>query len=298
MLVLAYLCGCQSNDPYVHRSELRKESKQIAQVQTSLAITALDDKYRASTEKLTSATDRNAESISTLESKLDTIAAQSAKSFSQLKPGLQADITANSNSIKQNTKSISLQEATVNNFIKQSTQSVADVNSGLGQLEEQVTQFRSDVQREFAREEADRTETTDQLVKKTNQLAEKINLLDNRLQKVLLASAESPRPADLSGTTDKPFNHAFVPSGNIGKPTDYVPLATKPALSPSAALRVNSAEGTEDMLYWRQGPYLLCFAAIGPLVIISGPLVAELYARRQKSLARSLTRGVVQISIK
>jgi len=290
MPALVYLCGCQSSDPYVRRSELRKESKQIAQVQTSLAMTALEEKYRGSIDRLTSATDRNAESISTLESKLDTVAAQSAKSLSQLKSGLQADITQSSNSTKQNTESISLLESTVNGFIKQSAQSVADVRTDLGQLEEQVSQFRLDVRQEFAREEADRTETTDPLVKRTDQLAEKVNLLDNRLQKVLLVPAESLRPADLSSTADRASNHTLVLSGNIGQPTDYAPLATKPALS--------EAEGTEDLLYWRQGPYQLYFAAIGPLVIVSGPLVAELYARKQKRLARSLARSVVQIPIK
>ncbi len=306
MPALVYLCGCQSSDPYVRRSELRKESKQIAQAQTSLAMTALEEKYRGSIDRLTSATDRSSESISTLESKLDTVAAQSAKSVSQLKSGLQADITQSSNSTKQNTESISLLESTVNGFIKQSAQSVADVRTDLGQLKEQVAQFRLDVRREFAREEADRTETTDPLVKRTDQLAEKVNLLDNRLQKVLLVPAESLRPADLSSTADRPSNHALVLSGRIGQPTDYTPLATKPALSPSAALRVNFAEGpapsgvegTEDLLYWRQGPYQVYFAAIGPLVIVSGPLVAELYARKQKRLARSLARSVVQIPIR
>jgi len=307
MLALVYLCGCQSSDPYVHRSELRKESKQIAQTQTSLAMTALDDKYRASIDGLTSATDRNAESISALESKLDTVAAQSTRSLSELKSGLQADITANSNSIKQNTKSISLLESTVNDFSKQNTQSVADVRGGLRQLEEQVAQFRLDVHQEFAREEADRTETTGQLVERTDQLAEKMNLLDNRLQKVLLAPAESPRPADrpedgrqttenrtLSVSegrwqTTEDRNSAFRhPSSVFGPP---VP-------SPSAALRANSAEGTEDLLYWRRGPYQLYFAVIGPLLIVSGPLVAEICARKQKRLARSLTRNVVQIPIR
>jgi len=304
---LAYLCGCQSSDPYVRRSELRKESKQIAQAQTSQAMTALDEKYRASIDGLTSATDRNAESISTLESKSDTIAAQSAKSLSLLKYGLQADITANSNSIKQNTESISLLESTVNNFIRQSTQSVADVRSGLGQLEEQVAQFRLDVHREFAREEADRTETTDQLTEKTDQLAEKVNLLDNRLQKVLLAPAESLRPADRPEdgrqTTE---NRALSVSEGRWQTTEDRNSAFRhpssvfgpPALSPSAALRINSAEGTEDLLYWRQGPYQLYFAVIGPLLMVSGPVLAELYARRQKRLARSLTRNAVQIAIK
>lgn len=275
MPALLYLCGCQSSDPYVRRSEMRKESKQIAQAQTSLAMTALDDKYRASIDGLTSAADRNAESISTLESKLDAAAAQDAKSLSQLKSGLQAGIGQNSSSIKQNAESIALLESTVNSLIKQSTQSVADVRSDLEQLEEQVAQFRLDVHQEFAREEADRTETTDQL-------AEKVNQLVNRPQKVFLSPAESPHPEDLSSTSDRPSNHTLVLSGNISQPTDYMPLPTK----------------TEDLLYWRQGPYQVCFAAIGPLVMVSGPLVAELYARKQKRLARSLTRNVVQIPTK
>jgi uncharacterized phage infection (PIP) family protein YhgE len=254
---------------------MRKESKQIAQAQTSLAMTALDEKYRASIDGLTSAADRNAESISTLESKLDAAAAQDAKSLSQLKSGLQADIGQNSSSIKQNGESIALLESTVNNFIKQSTQSVADVRSDLEQLEEQVAQFRLDVHQEFAREEADRTETTDQL-------AEKVNQLVNRPQKVFLSPAESPHPEDSSSTSDRPSNHTLVLSGNISQPTDYMPLPTK----------------TEDLLYWRQGSYQVCFAAIGPLVMVSGPLVAEFYARKQKRLARSLTRNVVQIPTK
>lgn len=261
---------------------MRKESKQIAQAQTSLAMTALDEKYRASIDRLTSAADRNAESISTLESKLDAAAAQDAKSLSQLKSGLQAGIGQNSSSIKQNAESIALLESTVNNFIKQSTQSVADVRSDLEQLEQQVAQFRLDVHQEFAREEADRTETTDQLAEKTDQLAEKVNQLVNRPQNVFLSPAESPHPEDLSSTSDRPSNHTLVLSGNINQPTDYMPLPTK----------------TEDLLYWRQGPYQVCFAAIGPLVMVSGPLVAELYARKQKRLARSLTRNVVQIPTK
>jgi hypothetical protein len=231
---------------------------------------------------------------------------QSAKSLSQLKSGLQADVTASGNSTKQNTESISLLESTVNDFIKQSAQSVADVRTDLGQLEEQVSQFRLDVHQEFAREEADRTETTDPLVKRTAQLAEKINILDNRLQKALLASAESPRPADRpeDGRQRTENRAASISEGRWQTTEDrnsafgHPSSVFGPALSPSAALRVNSAEGREDLLYWRQGPYQVCFAVIGPLVIVSGPLVAELYARKQNRLARSLARSVVQIPIR
>jgi len=263
MLVLAYLCGCQSSDPYVRRSELRKESKQIAQAQTSQAMTALDEKYRGSIEGLTSATDRNAESISALESKLGTVAAQNAKAISGLKSGLQADITASTSSTKQNTESISRLEATVNDVAKQSAQSVADVSSGLRQLEEQAAQFRLDVHQEFAREEADRIETTSQLAEKTDQLAEKINLSDNRLQKMFLGQVTEAQ-------SDK---------GTKGE-NACLPVRLRPSV-PAVQKR-----------------HVLCqpyFAAIGPLVIVSGPLVAELCARKQKRLARSLARSVVQI---
>jgi X-X-X-Leu-X-X-Gly heptad repeat protein len=272
MPALLYLCGCQSSDPYVHRSEMRKESKQIAQAQTSLAMTALDEKYRANIDRLASAADRNAESISTLESKLDAVAAQDAKSLSQLKSGLQADIGQNSSSTKQNAESIALLESTVNSLIKQTGQSVADIRSDLEQLEEQVAQFRLDVHQEFAREEADRTETTDQLAEKTDQLADKVNQLVNRPQKVFLSPAE-------------PRRHEDTPTilGNTGaQPTYYAAPPTK----------------TEQKAYCRQDAYQVCFAAIGPLVMVSGPLVAELYARKQKRLAHSLTRNVVQIPTK
>jgi X-X-X-Leu-X-X-Gly heptad repeat protein len=244
---------------------MRKESKQIAQAQTSLAMTALDEKYRASINGLTSAADRNAESISTLESKLDAAAAQDAKSLSQLKSGLQAGIGQNSSSIKQNAESIALLESTVNSLIKQTGQSVADVRSDLEQLEEQVAQFRLDVHQEFAREEADRTETTDQLAEKTDQLAEKVNQLVNRPQKVFLSPAE-------------PRRHEDTPTilGNTGAQPTYYAAPPTPALAFG-----KKAQG--------------CFAAIGPLVMVSGPLVAELYARKQKRLAHSLTRNVVQI---
>jgi len=278
---------------------MRKESKQIAQAQTSLAMTALDDKYRASIDGLTSAADRNTESISTLESKLDAFAAQDAKSLSQLKSGLQAGIGQNSSSIKQNAESIALLESTVNNFIKQGTQSVADVRSDLKQLEEQVAQFRLDVHQEFAREEADRTETTDQLAEKTDQLAEKVNQLVNRPQEVFLAPPESPRPADRpEDGRQRTENRALSVSEGRWQTTEDRNSAFRHPSSVFGPPALSEAEGTVDLLYWRQGPNQLYFAAIGPLVMVSGPLVAELYARKQKRLARSLSRNVVQIPTK
>lgn len=273
MLALIYLCGCQSSDPYVRRSELRSQSKQIAQ--TSLAVTELDKNVSTTVDRLASSIEQNAESISALESKLDTLVAQNAKTLSELASDSQTAISRHDNSIKQNTESVSTLESRVNDLVKQSTQSAADVGTRLGQLEEQVSGFRVNIEEELSRQEAQRSEATGQLVEKTDLLAEKVNLLDDRLQKVIIRQAEPVRPGPEQAAVDS--RSAMLAARCSPGPMDD---------------RESSIEYRASRIQLPHQPY---FAVIGPLVIVSGPMVAELYAQRQKKLARSLTRKVVQI---
>jgi uncharacterized phage infection (PIP) family protein YhgE len=274
MLMLICSCGCQSSDPYVRRSELLTKSKQIAQAQAGIAITTLDRKTNTAIKELSSAIKHNAESISSLESTFDTVAKQNAESISELKSSLELGTRQNNTLIQQNTASISNLESTLNAFVEQNTQSTANFRTDLEQLEKQLSQFRLGVRQEFSKQEADRSETTDQLAERIDQLVERVGQLNDDLERAFLLLTECQESKDASSTRNRASEEVPI-DGESGNQTKY-----------SAPLPIEE----QELAYMRPSSYQLSSAALGLIVIVSGPIVAELYAVKHKKLAESLTR--------
>lgn len=304
MLMLICFCGCKSGDPHVRRSEMLKESERIAKAQTDIAMTSLDETVDAAIEELRSAIERNKQSTSSLESKFDslktqnaesvaelkssvetstgrhsdsiernaksisslqsrfeTMTAQNAESMSGLKSTLEQSIRRSSNSVRQNTESISNLESTLNGFAEQNTQSIESLRADLERLEEGLSEVRLDVRRELSKQQAEQARTT-------GRLAREAALLHDSLPGTSLSPAEyrpedqSPAPCGLSegapvdgkGNVRGRYNAAFLPE-------------------------------EEELAFLQDGPYQLLFVLLGLAVILSGPVVAELYARKQRKLA-------------
>lgn len=89
MLMLLWFCGCKSGDPHVRRSEMLKESEQIAKAQTDIAMTTVDETVDTAIEELRSAIEQNKQSTSSLESKFDSFKTQNTESVSELKSSLE-----------------------------------------------------------------------------------------------------------------------------------------------------------------------------------------------------------------
>ena len=267
MLMLICFCGCQSSDPYVRRSELLTKSKRIAEVQTSIAMTTLDKKANAAVKELRAAIGHNAESILSLESRFDAVATQNAESISGLKSGLELGSRQNNTLIKQNTESISNLESTLNGFVEQNAQSIANFRTDLEQLEEELSQFRLGVRQELSKQEADRTETTEQF-------AERVDQLHDDLERAFLLLAECQESKDASSTRNRPSEEVPI-DGERGDQAKY---------------HTPSPVEEQELAHMRPSSYQLSFAALGLIVIVSGPIVAELYAKKHKKLAESLTR--------
>jgi len=314
MLVLVYLCGCQSSDPYVRRSEFLTESKRIAEARTNLAITKLDRTVDTAIEELRTTIAQSAESISSLESRFETFAAQNAESISELKSGLELiarrngnsieqnaqsisslesrfDTLAarnaesiselkstlelsnrrNSDSIKQNIESISSLDSTLSDLVKQNARSIEDLSTDLEQLENELSQVRLDVRQELSKQQADQTETT-------GQLAERVEQLRSGFQRAFILSAEYPHSKGPLSPRDRLFEGAPTEGKESNPPRYNSPVLTEKGAP--ASLQRSSLQ--------------LSFAVVGLAVVLSGPIVAELYARRQRKLVESPTRRLAE----
>jgi hypothetical protein len=270
ILVLTCFCGCQHSDQYVRRTELTEKLKRITQ--DSVTSTTLDRRMNASIEELKSAIQQSAQSVSTLESKLDTLATQSAESMSKLKADLQTAAGQNSNLIKHNTESISVLQSHVSDFEKQNAQLTGDIRIELEGLEKDISQLRLDVHQELSKQKTNLVNATDQLMKKTNQLTKSVNRLDQGLQRAFLMLGESRRSEDMSSIRQSPSEPTRMTDAKSSKPEYMVPFLTE-----------------IDLIgYWQQSPYRRTFAVFGPIVVLAGLLVAELYTRKHKKLAEFL----------
>jgi hypothetical protein len=304
MLMSIWFCGCKSGDPHVRRSEMLKESEQIAKAQTEIAMTTVDATVDTAIEELRSAIEqnkqstssleskleafktqnaesvaelkssvetstgrhsnsieRNAKSISSVQSRLETLTAQNAELVSEFKSTLEQSTRRNSNSVRQNTESISNLESTLNGFAEQNAQSIESFRADLDRLEEELSQVRLDVRRELSKQQAEQTRTT-------GQLAREVALLHGGLPGASLSPAEYQRddasrmryspsegaPLDGKGTSRARYNAAFLPEDG-------------------------------ELAFLQDGPYQLLVVLLGLAVILSGPVVAELYARKQRKLA-------------
>lgn len=305
MLMLICFCGCKSGDPYVRRSEFLTESEQIAQAQTSSAMATLDKTVDTAIEELrstiqqnevsvsalhsrldtlttenteavselksgleqstrqnSSSIEQNAESISSLESKFDAFAARNEESVSELKSSLGLIARQNSESIEQNVQSISNLESTLNGFVEQNLQSIADLRTELKQLEEGLSQFRTDVRRELSQLKAEQTATT-------GRLTERVDLLDDGLQKVALVPVVPPQSPQGPDKPEKPSEETLMAGNSNARPEYNAPLLPE----------------KDGLVFWRRSSYQVSFAVVGLMVVLSGPVVAELYARKQRRLA-------------
>lgn len=288
VIMLIWLCGCESSDPYVRRSEFLKESEQIAQTQADAAVATLDEKVDSTVSELRLALDENTKSVSALQSGLDTLAKQNAESASELKSTLEASTTQTGSSIRQNAESIDTLRSTIDDFMKDSGKSIASFGTGLEQLREEVSQFRLDVQQEFSKQEADRTATTDQLAEQTNQLVETTEQLAGRTDRL------TKRTQQLESGLRRAF--LLLPEAPAGQ-EPLSELVIPPAKRPAGIERTGQAKYGPGLEPANQGLILslpthhrLLFVGVGLMVIAIGFIVAGLSGRAQRKLARSLGR--------
>lgn len=187
--------------------------------------------------------------------------AQNAELVSEFKSTLEQSTRRNSNIVKQNTESISNLESTLNGFVEQNTQSIESFRAELERLEEELSQVRLDVRRELSKQQAEQSRTT-------GQLARDVALLHGGLPGASLSPAEHQRE-NASGKRYSPPEGALV-DGNRNSRAKY-----------NAAFLPEEGE----LAFLQDGPYQLLFVLLGLAVILSGPVVAELYARKQRKLA-------------
>ena len=234
-------------------------------------MTALDSTVDTAVEELRSTTKQNAESISSLESKLDTFTTQDAESISELKLSLEVSTRQNSSSIEQNAESISVMQTMLHALVKQNAKSFASFRADLEQLEKEFSQFRLDVHQEFSQRKANQTKTIAQLV-------ERVDELHDGLQRTSLLLEQCQENEDASSTRDGPFEGTSIDDKRAGPAKYNTPFLTekgKPA-------------------FWRQSSSQLSFATVGLIVVFCGPMVAELYAKKHKKLAESLTKRLAE----
>ena len=288
VIVLIWLCGCESSDPYVRRSEFLKEGKQMAQTQANAAVATLDEKVDSTVSELRLALDENTKSVSALQSGLDALAKRNAESVSALKSTLEASTTQTGSSIKQNAESIAALKSTIDDFTEDSGKSIAGFGTGLEQLREEVSQFRLDVQQEFSKHQADRTATTDQLAEQTNQLVQTTEQLAGRTDRLTKKTQQ----------LDSGLRRAFLllQEARAGQEPLSEPVIP-PAEMPAGIERTSQAKYGPGLEPAKQGFILslpthhrLLFVGVGLMVIGIGFIVAELSSRAQRKLARSLGR--------
>jgi hypothetical protein len=230
-------------------------------------VTALDRKANTAIKELRSAIEHNVESILSLETRFDTVATQNTESISELKSSLELGTRQNNSFIKQNTESISNLESTLNDFVERNTQSIANFRADLEQLGEELSQFRLGVHQELSTQEADWTETTDRF-------AERVDQLHDDLERAFLLLAECQEGKDAPSTPNRPSEEVPIDVQS----RDQAKYNTSPPIE------------EQELAYMRPSSYQLSFAILGLAVIVSGPILAELYAKKHKKLAESLTK--------